>query len=103
LHRLERASFAWRTENRLLEICLRSNLLTGSVPSLQDHPIFTFIEAEVPFVLSTDNPGVYAFSLSQEYLEFYALTGRSEILEAMFARQARYAFGYTPTAEQTVP
>jgi adenosine deaminase len=76
-----------------LEICLRSNVLTSAVRSLNDHPIFSFIEAEVPFVLCTDNPGVHMFSLSQEYLQFYDLTGRSEVLRSMFARQTKYAFG----------
>jgi adenosine deaminase len=75
-----------------LEVCLRSNLLTSAVPSLEAHPIFTFIEGDVPFVLCTDNPGVHAFSLSQEYLLFHSLTGREDMLESMFARQSRYAF-----------
>jgi adenosine deaminase len=75
-----------------LEVCLRSNILTSAVPSLEEHPIFTFIEHDVPFVLCTDNPGVHAFSLSQEYLLFHSLTGREDILGSMFARQSRYAF-----------
>jgi adenosine deaminase len=76
-----------------VELCLRSNVLTSSVSSLTNHPIFTFIEFDVPFVLCTDNPGVHAFSLSEEYRQFYALTGRADILKSMFARQTKYAFG----------
>jgi adenosine deaminase len=79
-----------------LELCLRSNLLTSAVPSLKDHPVFAFIENEVPFVLCTDNPGVHAFSLSQEYRQFYELTGRADILDSMFTRQTRCAFGGPP-------
>jgi adenosine deaminase len=76
-----------------LELCLRSNLLTSCVSTLQAHPIFTFISFDIPFVLCTDNPGIHNFSLSQEYLQFYELTGRADILELMFSRQAKYCFG----------
>ena len=75
-----------------LEICLRSNVLTGSVSSLDEHPVLTLIEHEIPFALCTDNPGVHAFSLSQECHQFYALTGRADILETMFNRQIAHAF-----------
>ncbi|HJU20014.1 MAG TPA: hypothetical protein VJ770_26475 [Stellaceae bacterium] len=75
-----------------LEVCLRSNILTSAVASLEEHPILTFIERDVPFVLCTDNPGVHAFSLSQEYRLFHGLTGRGDILESMLARQTGYAF-----------
>lgn len=75
-----------------LEVCLRSNVLTSAVSSLQNHPIFTFIARDIPFVLCTDSPGIHAFSLSQEYVQFYELTGRADLLESMFARQTTYAF-----------
>jgi len=75
-----------------VELCLRSNVLTSAVSSLQHHPLFTFIACDIPFVLCTDNPGIHAFSLSQEYGQFYELTGRADILESMFVRQTTYAF-----------
>jgi adenosine deaminase len=75
-----------------LELCLRSNVLTSVVASLQHHPIFTFIAYDIPFVLCTDSPGIHAFSLSQDYVQFYELTGRADILESMYARQTTHAF-----------
>jgi adenosine deaminase len=75
-----------------LELCLRSNVLTSAVSSLENHPIFTCIACDIPFVLCTDSPGIHAFSLSQEYVQFYELTGRADLLESMFARQTTYAF-----------
>jgi adenosine deaminase len=75
-----------------LELCLRSNVLTSAVSALENHPIFTFIACDIPFVLCTDSPGIHAFSLSQEYVQFYELTGRADVLESMFAHQTRYAF-----------
>jgi adenosine deaminase len=82
-----------RRRNVTLEVCLRSNVLTSSVLSLEDHPIHQLIEREVPFVLCSDNPGLHAFSLSQEYQQFHTLTGRIDILEAMLDRQTAVAFG----------
>lgn len=76
-----------------LEICLRSNILTSVVLSLRKHPVYTFMKYDVPFVLCTDSPGVHNFSLSQEYLQFYELTQRADILDSMFERQKKYAFG----------
>jgi adenosine deaminase len=74
-------------------VCLRSNILTNVVSSLKDHPIFAFIENDVPVVLCTDSPGVHAFNLSEEYLQFHDLARRADILESMFTRQKKYAFG----------
>jgi adenosine deaminase len=89
-----------RRRNVTLEVCLRSNVLTSSVRSLEEHPVLSLIEREIPFVLCADNPGVHAFSLSQEYRQFHALSGRADILEAMFGRQTAVAFG---DVEQATP
>lgn len=86
-----------RRRHVTLEVCLRSNVLTSSVPSLENHPVHQLIEREVPFVLCSDNPGLHAFSLSQEYQQFHALTGRADILEAMLDRQTAVAFGRQST------
>lgn len=70
-----------RRRNVTLEVCLRSNVLTSSVSSLEDHPVHQLIEREVPFVLCS------------EYQQFHTLTGRVDILEAMLDRQTAVAFG----------
>ena len=72
-------------------------MLTSAVAALQHHPMFTFMAYDIPLVLCTDSPGIHAFSLSQEYVQFYALTGRADILESMWARQTTYAFSRPPT------
>jgi adenosine deaminase len=79
-----------------LALCLRSNVLTSAVAALQHHPICTFIAYDIPFVLCTDSPCIHAFSLAQEYVQFYELTGRSDLLESMYARQTTYAFSRPP-------
>jgi adenosine deaminase len=50
-----------------LEVCLSSNLQTGAVKSLADHPLPRFLEAGVKVALCTDNPTVSSTCLSREY------------------------------------
>ena len=79
--------------NRILELCLTSNLVCKTVPSYQDHHLKVFLEHGIPFsicvsyfcitnnsavdyliflwyefMLKTDDKGVFSTSLSQEYL-----------------------------------
>jgi len=51
-----------------LEVCLTSNLRTGVVASLQQHPLPTFLAAGVPVAICTDNPGMFDTDLNTEYL-----------------------------------
>jgi len=55
-----------------VEVCLSSNLQTGAVVRLQDHPLPLFLDAGVKVALCTDNPTVSATTLMDEY----ALAGR---------------------------
>ncbi len=50
-----------------LEVCLSSNLQTGAVSSLKEHPLPRFLDAGVKVALCTDNPTVSNTSMSQEY------------------------------------
>jgi adenosine deaminase len=50
-----------------LEVCLSSNLQTGAVANLAEHPLPKFLEAGVKVALCTDNPTVSSTSLSREY------------------------------------
>jgi|SRR5579863_5041800 len=70
-----------------VEVCLTSNLRTGSVQRLEDHAVHHFIAHGVPFVLCADNPAVHQLSLSDEYHLFLETTGREDLLLDMFATQ----------------
>jgi len=51
-----------------VEVCLSSNIQTGAVADLADHPLPRFLEAGVKVALCTDNPTVSSTTLSREYL-----------------------------------
>ncbi len=57
-----------RRENIYLDICPTSNLRTGAVPSLDQHPVRRLFEAGVPITLASDDPALFQTDLVQEYL-----------------------------------
>ena len=55
-------------ERRLvLDVCPISNVRTGSVPSLEEHPLPRLVEAGVRCSISTDDPAMFDTDLTREY------------------------------------
>lgn len=50
-----------------LEVCPTSNLRTGVVRSMAEHPVRRLFEAGVPITLSTDDPTFFGTDLASEY------------------------------------
>lgn len=50
-----------------LEVCLTSNLATGAVASLAEHPITAFRDAGVVITVNSDDPPMFNTSLNREY------------------------------------
>jgi len=50
-----------------LEVCITSNVATGAVASLDAHPVRRLYDAGVPITLNTDDPAMFATTLSDEY------------------------------------
>lgn len=51
-----------------LEVNLTSNLRTGAVARIADHPVRAWFRAGATIALSTDDPGVFGIDLPGEYL-----------------------------------
>ncbi len=77
-----------------LEICITSNLVTGVVARLEDHPVRRLYDAGVPIVLNTDDPAMFACTLTGEYQLAARAFGFSETELCGIAQNGfRYGFG----------
>jgi len=56
-----------KEKNIPLEICITSNVRTGAVASLKDHPVRRLYDAGVPIILNTDDPALFDCTLTGEY------------------------------------
>jgi len=82
-----------RDSNIPLEICISSNVATGAVRSLAEHPVRKLYEAGVPIVLNTDDPGIFGTTLEGEYeLAAREFGFSDEELRGIAENGFRYAF-----------
>jgi len=82
-----------------LEISITSNLVTGVVARLEDHPVRRLFDAGVPIVLNTDDPAMFHCSLVEEFRLAQRAFGFSEVeLRQIAANGFKYAFGQ-PSAQ----
>jgi aminodeoxyfutalosine deaminase len=88
-----------------VECCPTSNLRTGAIADLDDHPARHARELGLRFSLSTDNPGAFACSMNGEYdVAANAWGCRADDFAAMFedALEARFqpALRYLENADR---
>jgi adenosine deaminase/aminodeoxyfutalosine deaminase len=77
-----------------LEVCITSNVATGAVESLDAHPVRRLYDAGVPITLNTDDPAIFATTLSGEYDLAARRFGFSEVeLRGIAENAFRYGFG----------
>jgi len=50
-----------------VELCPRSNVATGGIARLEDHPLRAFLDAGVPCCLNTDDRTLFGLDLQGEY------------------------------------
>jgi adenosine deaminase/aminodeoxyfutalosine deaminase len=77
-----------------LEICITSNLVTGVVKRLEDHPVRALYDAGVPIVLNSDDPAMFGCTLTGEYRLAARAFGFTESeLRGIAENGFRYGFG----------
>jgi len=76
-----------------LEVCITSNLRTGAVATLSDHPVRKLFDAGVPIILNTDDPALFECTLASEYdLAARSFGFTADELSAIAADSLQYAF-----------
>jgi adenosine deaminase/aminodeoxyfutalosine deaminase len=76
-----------------LEICVTSNLVTGVVQRVEEHPLRRLFDAGVPLTLNTDDPAMFRCTLNGEYELAASRFGFSEDeLRIVAGSGFRYAF-----------
>jgi aminodeoxyfutalosine deaminase len=79
-----------------LEVCITSNVRTGAVSSLKEHPVKRLFDAGVPVILNTDDPALFECSLRGEYeLAAREFGFTAEELAKIAGNARRYAFGHS--------
>jgi len=76
-----------------LEISISSNVRTGSVKSVAEHPVRRLFDAGVPIILNTDDPALFGCTLTSEYELARSAFGFTDTELAELAKNSfRYAF-----------
>ena len=97
-----------RERNIPLEVSISSNVCTGVVKDLADHPVGELYRAGVPIILNTDDPALFFTTLDREYELAQKHFGLPTA--EMASNSFRYAFrhpsagsGGAPTGQSTAP
>jgi adenosine deaminase len=59
----------------IIEVCPTSNLRIAGITEIEHHPIRRFVEFGVPFVVGSDDPGIFDTTLAEEINAAIAIAG----------------------------
>lgn len=82
-----------RDRSAAFEVCLTSNLHSGVIGGMDEHPLPEMINAGLAVTLNTDDPGISNVSLSDEYFTAVSELGLSEeTLKGLILSGAQHSF-----------
>ena len=64
-----------RTRDIAIEACPISNVKTGVVPSLREHPIRAFFDQSLKVTANSDDPSMFGTNMNNEYLQLHRELG----------------------------
>lgn len=71
-----------------IEICTTSNIMTCCCTHIQQHPVYELIRRESPYIICTDDCGVFNSTLTNEYYNVYQLTELNKLQIIELTEQA---------------
>jgi aminodeoxyfutalosine deaminase len=87
----------------VFEVCPSSNVALGIVPSLEEHPLPRMASSGLAVTISSDDPPLFATSLSQEVAHAARLLGLDvDGVADLQARAARASFAPAPVRERAL-
>lgn len=99
----DRALLSYLAEKGIsLEVCPTSNLATGAVASLDEHPIGDMVAAGVHVTVNSDDPPMFATSLNAEYEVAARLLDLDEAGVADLSKSAVHASFMDAAAKATL-
>ena len=87
-------------ERIALEVCLTSNVRTGVLAALHDHPLPAYLRAGVPVTLSSDDPAMFGSNIVNEYRQARDVFGISSDRLIQIARTG-FEVAFLPDAERS--
>ena len=92
-----------RQHNIPLEMCPTSNLQTGAVLNLWQHPLRRLLNMGLPITLNTDDPSISNITLSDEYIvAHFGIGVELQAIKTMILNAARSTFLPPPERQELV-
>ena len=64
--RSRRSAAGDRSLGSVIEVCPTSNRRIGGISSAEHHPVKQFLSNDAPFVIASDDPGIFETTLAEE-------------------------------------